>query len=65
MRSTKSKLIIRHIEVEGSAETIKEIVKSLGDLFPAPENGEPAGAVIKVKRTKREFPTIEGATSNV
>jgi len=34
-----TKLIIKHIEVEGSAETITSLVKSLQDLFPG--NGEP------------------------
>lgn len=50
MKSTKTKLTIRLIEVEGSSETITSIIKSLGDLFPASENG----AVVQVKRTRKK-----------
>jgi hypothetical protein len=50
MKHNKTKLSIRLIEVEGSAETITSIVKSLGDLFPD-ENG--ASTVRVTTRTKR------------
>jgi hypothetical protein len=57
MKTNKTKLSIRVVEVEGSAETITSIVKSLGDLFPG--NGEPSQGTLKMPRTKRTFPTVE------
>jgi hypothetical protein len=34
MRTAKTKLAVRWIEVEGSADTIKGVLESFGNLFP-------------------------------
>lgn len=52
MKTTK--LIIRHIEVEGSAETINSIVKSLGDLIPTEEP-----QIVRVQRRRKETVQVE------
>lgn len=55
MRSTKTKLTIRLIEVEGSADTIERVITSLGDIGGLTENGDSHNVRVRhVRKTKPE-----------